>query len=273
MGRRTKLLKPRSWGAADIRLFFISLSVSLSPSTVFYPHFMVPYSVCLRLYPSSVLLLTPALVLLAVLSLLLLILFLFCSLLSTSASHSYSSLQRKTSGVLQSQSGCAERICIIFSPEIICSRHPLLPPLCDDYLTVLLHLKRKTGHLSKPREEKAILVTAEEAPFTESRGDVKNVLSGSEIDGGESLSFWHSSSDRFSPWEAVAAEAQLQLLSFVSGCFRICCMRRRGNKIQKWRSRFKCPSDMPWIPWLTWRPLSPLQNQLQQGLCRVKNQR
>lgn len=70
-------------------------------------------------------------------------------------------------------------------------------------------MKRKTGHLSKWGEEKAILVTAEEAPFTDGGGDVKNVLSGSEIDGGESLSLWHSSSDRLSPWEVVAAEAQL----------------------------------------------------------------
>ena len=111
--------------------------------------------------------------------------------------------------MLQAQSGSAERICIIFSPKIICNHHPLLPPLCDDYLTILLHLKRKTGHLSKRGEEKAILVAAEEAPFTDSRGDVKNVLSGSEIDRGESLSFWHSSSDRFGPWESVAAKAQL----------------------------------------------------------------
>lgn len=59
------------------------------------------------------------------------------------------------------------------------------------------------------------MVTAEEDPFTDGGGDVKNVLSGSEIDGGESLSFWHSSSDHLSPWEAVAAEAQLYLLSFV----------------------------------------------------------
>ena len=81
MGRRAKLLKPRSWGAADIRLFSISPSVFLSPCTVFYPHFMVPYSVCLPLYHQSVLLLTPAPVLLAVLFIL--ILFLFCSLLST----------------------------------------------------------------------------------------------------------------------------------------------------------------------------------------------
>lgn len=108
--------------------------------------------------------------------------------------------------MLQAQSGYAVRICIIFSPEIICNRHPLLPLLCDDYLTILLHLKRKTGHLSKGGEEKTILVTAEEAPFPDSRGDVKNVLSGSEIDGGESLSSWHSSSGCFSP---VAAEAQL----------------------------------------------------------------
>lgn len=42
------------------------------------------------------------------------------------------------------------------------------------------------------------MVTAEEAPFTDGKGDVKKtVLSGSEIDGGESLSFWHSPSDRF----------------------------------------------------------------------------
>lgn len=47
MGRRAKLLKPRSWGATDIRLFSISSSVSQSPSTVFHPHFMVSYSVCL----------------------------------------------------------------------------------------------------------------------------------------------------------------------------------------------------------------------------------
>lgn len=114
--------------------------------------------------------------------------------------------------MLQAQSGYAERICIIFSPEIICNHPPLLPQLCDDYLTILLHLKGKTGHLSQRGGKKPILVTAEEAPFTDSRGDVKNVLSGSEIDGGESLSFWHSSLERFSPWEAVAAEAQLQLL-------------------------------------------------------------
>lgn len=40
--------------------------------------------------------------------------------------------------------------------------------------------------MSKRRREKAILVTAEEAPFTDGKGDVKKtVLSGSEIDGGE----------------------------------------------------------------------------------------
>lgn len=80
--------------------------------------------------------------------------------------------------------------------------------------------------MSKRRREKAILVTAEEAPFNDGKGDVKKtVLSGSEIDGGESLSFWHSPSDHFRV--ALAAEAQLQLLSFVSGCFSIPFMRGR----------------------------------------------
>lgn len=87
MGRRAKLLKPRSSGAANICLFSISPSVSLSlaPSTVFYPYFMVSYSVCLALYPPSVLLLTPA----PVLPFLLLIIILF--LFSTYASTTYSS--------------------------------------------------------------------------------------------------------------------------------------------------------------------------------------
>lgn len=41
MGRRTKLLKPHSWGATDICLFSVSPSVSLLPGSIIYPpHFM-----------------------------------------------------------------------------------------------------------------------------------------------------------------------------------------------------------------------------------------
>jgi len=60
MARRAELLKPRSWAAADTRLFSISPSVSLSPNPVFYPYFMVPYSVCLPVYRTSVPLHNPA---------------------------------------------------------------------------------------------------------------------------------------------------------------------------------------------------------------------
>lgn len=70
MGRRAKLLKPRSWGAADICLFSIPPSVSLLPSSFLSP-FHAPYSVRLPLCPQ------PVCVLLAVLFLL--ILPLFCS--------------------------------------------------------------------------------------------------------------------------------------------------------------------------------------------------
>lgn len=54
----------------------------------------------------------------------------------------------------------------------------------------------------------AILVTAENAPFTDSREDIKNVQSGSEIDGGESL-FWHLSLLCFTACETVTTETQL----------------------------------------------------------------
>lgn len=42
MGRRTKLLKPHSWGATDICLFSVSPSVSVSLTRQHYlsPHFM-----------------------------------------------------------------------------------------------------------------------------------------------------------------------------------------------------------------------------------------
>lgn len=171
----------------QISAFSPFLPVSLSPSTVFYPHFMVPCSVCLPLYRSS-LLLTPALVLLAVLFLPPLPLSILLPLNFCLSLFFFDLVLKKNSRVLQTQFFYTDRICIIFSPAIRCSRHILLSLLCDDYLPILFHLKRKTGHLSKRREEKAILVTAEEAPFSDSRGDVKNVLSASEIDGGESLS-------------------------------------------------------------------------------------
>lgn len=81
MGRRAKLLKPRSWGAADICLFSIPPSVSLPPSSFLSP-FHGPYSVRLPLYPPSVCVLAPAPVLLAVLFLLILLsVLLFFSLL------------------------------------------------------------------------------------------------------------------------------------------------------------------------------------------------
>lgn len=108
-------------------------------------------------------------------------------------------LQCKTSRTLQAQSSYPERICIIFSLEIICSHLPLLLPLCDDYrlLNSFVSFEKKIGHLSKRGEEKTILVS-EEAPISYNRGDINNLLSGSEIDGGESLYFWHSSSGCFS---------------------------------------------------------------------------
>lgn len=85
----------------------------------------------------------------------------------------------------QALSGYAERICIIFSPESVCNHHALLPPLCDDCVTILLPLKRKTDQLSNRGGENVILVTAEEALVFDSRGDVKNILALSEIDAGE----------------------------------------------------------------------------------------
>lgn len=72
MGRRAKLLKPRSWGAADICLFSIS-----PPSIVLYPHFMVLILSARLRIPWFVRLLTPAPVLLAVLFLLILFLSVF----------------------------------------------------------------------------------------------------------------------------------------------------------------------------------------------------
>lgn len=70
MGRRTKLLKPHSWGDADICLLSASPSVSLYPGTVISP----PISrslFCLRIPAAA-----PAL-LVAVVPLLLLFFFLF----------------------------------------------------------------------------------------------------------------------------------------------------------------------------------------------------
>lgn len=51
MGRRTKLLKPHSWGAADICLFSASPSVSLLPDAVISPP---PISWSLFCLPASV---------------------------------------------------------------------------------------------------------------------------------------------------------------------------------------------------------------------------
>lgn len=50
MGRRTKLLKPHSWGAADMGLFSASASVSLSPGAGISP----PISCSLFCLPASV---------------------------------------------------------------------------------------------------------------------------------------------------------------------------------------------------------------------------
>lgn len=176
MGRRAKLLKPRSSGAADICLFSISPSVSVSRTehsflSLFHGLlFCLPGSlslICTFCFPPML----PLLIL----------------------------LQCKTSRTLQAQSSYPERICIIFSLEIICSHLPLLLPLCDDYrlLNSFVSFEKKIGHLSKRGEEKTILVS-EEAPVSYNRGDINNLLSGSEIDGGESLYFWHSSSGCFS---------------------------------------------------------------------------
>lgn len=115
MGRRAKLLKPRSWGAADIRLFSISPSVSLYPSAVFYPHFMLSYSVCLLPSPQSVLLPIP--VLLAVLFLLFLILFLLCALLFQFSSSYLFFSAAYTGRLLQALTGCAENLYNLFSRD------------------------------------------------------------------------------------------------------------------------------------------------------------
>lgn len=194
MGRRAKLLKPRSSGAADICLFSISPSVSVSRTEHSFLSLFHGLLFCL---PGS--------------------LSLICTSSHSSTSSSIPSshhhplsvfhlcfpllilLQCKTSRTLQAQSSYPERICIIFSLEIICSHLPLLLPLCDDYrlLNSFVSFEKKIGHLSKRGEEKTILVS-EEAPVSYNRGDINNLLSGSEIDGGESLYFWHSSSGCFS---------------------------------------------------------------------------
>lgn len=75
MGSRAKLLKPHSWGAADICLFSTS-----PPSIVLYSHFMVLILSACLVQPGFVHPLTPAPVLLAVSVPLILSLF-FCLLL------------------------------------------------------------------------------------------------------------------------------------------------------------------------------------------------
>lgn len=142
MGRRAKLLKPHSWGAVDISLFSSSPSASLSPSTVFYPHFMVPYVVCLPLYP--------------------------CTSTHSSISPSGSSFVHPhhhpfcytlpislPSRGLQAWSG--ENLSNLFSQD-----YAVLLYCCHFVMTVLLDLKRKTGHLSKQWEQKGY--------FSNSRG-------------------------------------------------------------------------------------------------------
>lgn len=127
MGRRAKLLKPRSWGATDICLFSIS-----PPSIVLYPHFTVltlsarPASVSPGLYVSSLLHRS----------------WLFYSFSSSFCFPGFFFLillpvvlplfRVKTSRVPRTLSGSAERICIIFSPESVCNHHALLLLLCDD---------------------------------------------------------------------------------------------------------------------------------------------
>lgn len=133
MGRRAKLLKPHSWGAADICLFSISPSVSLLPSTVFYPHFTVLIlSACLcipSLYVYS--LQHQSFQLFYSFS------FSFCFALSFPLLPVVILFFFLTSRVPQALSGYVERICIIFSPESVCNHHALLPTLCDVYVTIL----------------------------------------------------------------------------------------------------------------------------------------
>lgn len=73
----------------------------------------------------------------------------------------------------------------------------------------MLLLKRETVQFSNPEEKRALLETAEEVSFIDSRRDVKSILAGSKIDREESLSFWHSSADGFSPWGDLAAICHL----------------------------------------------------------------
>lgn len=166
MGRRAKLLKPCSWGAADICFFSISSSVSLSHQALFPFHGLL---LSLSRYTSSVPLLTPSPVLLAVLFLI--ILFLFHSLHPTSASWSYSSLQRKTSAELQAQYSYAERICKIFSPENLCNCWHLLPPLCDDSLTILC-FEKESWSLVKTGERKGYFSNSRGGSFSLTAGEM-----------------------------------------------------------------------------------------------------
>ena len=55
MGRRAKLLKPHSWDAADISLFFISPSVSLSHTQTKQFSISISLSLTVFLYPTSAL--------------------------------------------------------------------------------------------------------------------------------------------------------------------------------------------------------------------------
>lgn len=157
MGRRTKLLKPHSWGAADICLFSGSSSLSLTRRSYLSPHFTgLILSACLRMPAAA---LAPSCCFIPSHPPPSVCLPLFSSV-SCSSSFFFSSV--KASREPRAQSDYVERICIILPPESVCNHHSLLPSLCDEYLTIMLHLRGKNWLIIKLRRG--------EGYFSRSRG-------------------------------------------------------------------------------------------------------
>ena len=134
--------------------------------------------------------------------------------------------------------------------------------------------ERRNWSLVKTKEIKGYFGNSRGGSFhwRQGRRKKKTVLSGSEIDGGESLSFWHSPSDRFRVALAAAVIVICVWLLWHTLHERqgVNEGRRKGNKIWKCRSRFKCPSDMPWNPIAHMAAIIASTNRPQQDLCRVR---